>query len=95
MKKSISQKDGPGNQKMEQVTEEFTGKNLTRFDGAGLIRRFFNRHGIKEAIEKWVNVEGPRESKYGVSVMFVSILYGVFLGYQRPGRWRFSQGTVS
>lgn len=77
---------------MEQVAEEFTGRNLTRFGGpariaggAGLIRRFFKRHGMKKAIEEGVNVEGRRESRYSVGAMFISILYGVFLGYQRPG----------
>jgi len=84
VKKNISQKSGPGKQKMEHVSEEFTGKDLTRFGGVGLIRRFFKRHGIKKAIEKRVNVEGRRESRYGVGAMLVSILYGVFLGYQRP-----------
>lgn len=84
MKKSISQKDGIGNQKIEVVTEEFTGKNLTRFGGVGLIRRFFERHTIKEEIEKRVRLDSRRSSKYSVSAMFMSILYGVFLGYFRP-----------
>lgn len=85
MKKSISQKDGINNQKVEAVTEEFTGGNLTHFGGAGLIRRFFKRHGIKEEIEKRIEIEGRRRSKYGVGSMVASILYGIFLGYQRPG----------
>lgn len=84
MKKSISQKDRISNQKVEEVIEEFTGNNLTTFGGAGLIRRFFKRHGIKKGIEDKVKVEGRRESKYIVSSMFVSILYGIFLGQARP-----------
>lgn len=86
MKKSISQKDQIDNQKVETVTEEFTGKNLTRFGGAGLIRRFFQRHHIQEKIEQGVPVEGRRECKYGVGSMLVSLLYGMFLGYPRPSQ---------
>ena len=89
MKKSISQKDQIDNQKVEKVetvTEEFTGKNLTRFGGAGLIRRFFKRQHIQEKIEQGVQIEGRRESKYGVGSMLVSLLYGMFLGYPRPSQ---------
>lgn len=86
MKKNISQKGRINNQKIEVVKEEFSGKNLTRFGGTGLIRRFFNRHSIKENIEKWIKIEGRRECKYSVGSMFTSILYGIFLGYQRPSQ---------
>lgn len=84
--KSISQKDQIDNQKVETVTEEFTGKNLTRFGGAGLIRRFFQRHHIQEKIEQGVPVEGRRQCKYSVGTMLVSLLYGMFLGYPRPSQ---------
>jgi hypothetical protein len=86
VKKSISQKDQIDNQKVETVTEEFTGKNLTRFGGAGLIRRFFQRHHIQEKIEQGVPVEGRRQCKYSVGTMLVSLLYGMFLGYPRPSQ---------
>lgn len=84
MKKIISKKGQKGKQKVENVTEEFTGKNLTRFGGAGLIRRFFKRHKIEKTLQARVKIEGRRESKYSVGKMFVSILYGIFLGYSRP-----------
>ncbi len=84
MKKNISQKGQIHKQKVELVTEEFSGKNLTRFGGAGLIRRFLKSHGIEKALEERVKVEGRRESKYSAGRMFVSLLYGVFLGYSRP-----------
>jgi len=86
VKKSISQKDQIDNQKVETVTEEFTGKNLTRFGGAGLLRRFFKRQHIQEKIEQGVQIEGRRECKYGVGSMLVSLLYGMFLGYPRPSQ---------
>ena len=86
MKKSISQKDQIDNQKVETVTEEFTGKNLTRFGGAGLIRKFFKRHHIHEKIEQGVQIKGRRDCKYSVGSMLVSLLYGMFLGYPRPSQ---------
>lgn len=84
MKKSIAQKSVASNQKAAKVTEEFTGKDLTVFGGAGLIRRFFKRHGIKEEVEKRVRVEGRRRSIYSVGSIFTSILYGILLGLERP-----------
>ncbi|MFQ5868070.1 MAG: IS1380 family transposase [bacterium] len=84
MKKNISQKGQKHNQKVETVVEEFTGKNLTRFGGTGLIRRFLFRHKIEKRLQERVEIEGRRESKYSVSRMFVSLLYGIFFGYSRP-----------
>lgn len=86
MNKSVSQKRAVSNPKVESVQEEFTGKNLTRFGGSGLIRRFFKRHRIAGEIEQGIRVEGRRECKYSVSAMLVSLLYGMFLGYPRPGQ---------
>lgn len=86
MKKSVSPKSAFGNQKVETVHEEFTGKNLTRFGGAGLIRRFLKRTRVVEEVEQRITVEGRRECKYSVGAMLVSLLYGMFLGYPRPGQ---------
>jgi hypothetical protein len=86
VKKSISQKGQKDNQKAKVVTEEFTSKNLTRFGGSGLIRRFLNRHEVEKALEEKVKVEGRRKCKYSAGRMFVSLLYGVFLGYPRPSQ---------
>ncbi len=86
MKNNISQKERINNQKAEVVKEEFSGKNLTRFGGTGLIRRFFNRRHLKEDIEKGIKIEGRRECKYSGGSMIVSMLYGIFLGYQRPSQ---------
>lgn len=86
MKKNISEKQNKSNRTLNQVKEEFTGKHLTRFGGSGLIRRFFHRYRIKEQIETSVKVEGRRKSKYGIGDMLISCLYGMFLGYPRPGQ---------
>jgi hypothetical protein len=86
VKKNISQKNDKSNQHINRIKEEFTGKNLTRFGGSGLIRRFFKRHQIKEQVEQQISVEGRRKSKYSTADVLVSCLYGMFLGYPRPGQ---------
>lgn len=84
MKKSIHQKAADGKYQVDAVREEFTGKNLTRFGGSGLIRRFLRAHKIKEMFESRVSIEGRRARKYPTGTMFISFLYGIFLGYTRP-----------
>ena len=86
MKKNISEKHDKSNKTINHVKEEFTGKNLTRFGGSGLIRRFFKRYRIRQQIENRVKVEGRRKSKYRIGDMLISCLYGMFLGYPRPGQ---------
>ena len=86
MKKDISEKHDKSNKTINHVKEEFTGKNLTRFGGSGLIRRFFKRYRIRQQIENRVKVEGRRKSKYRIGDMLISCLYGMFLGYPRPGQ---------
>jgi hypothetical protein len=85
VKNNISKKHDKSNKTFNHVKEEFTGKNLTRFGGSGLIRRFFKRYRIKHQIENRIKVEGRRKSKYNIGDMLISCLYGVFLGYPRPG----------
>jgi hypothetical protein len=84
VKKSILQKGHNNNKETAHVREEFTGHNLTRFGGSGLIRRFFRRHKIAQLLDSKVKVEGRRQSKYSVGTLLVSCLYGMFLGYSRP-----------
>ena len=84
MKKSIHQKAANNNCQAGAVKEEFTGKNLTRFGGSGLIRRFLKRHKIKELFESRVKIDGRKARKYPTGTIFVSCLYGIFLGYTRP-----------
>jgi len=86
VKKNIPQKNNKGNQFNNIIKEDFSGKNLTRFGGSGLIRRFFKRHCIKEQIENRVKVQGRRESKYSIGDMLIGCLYAMFLGYPRPGQ---------
>jgi hypothetical protein len=86
VKKNISQKNNQCKQINHGIKEEFSGKNLTRFGGSGLIRRFFKHHRIKEQIENRIKVQGRRKSKYSVGDMLTGCLYAMFLGYPRPGQ---------
>jgi hypothetical protein len=54
-----------GQQKEQDLTpqEQFTGKNLTRFGGAGLIRRFFAECKLSKHLET-VSVRDRRNSDY-------------------------------
>jgi hypothetical protein len=86
VKKNIAEKHNKSNKPFNHIKEEFTGKNLTRFGGSGLIRKFFQRYKIKHQIENRIKIEGRRKSKYGTDDMLISCLYGMFLGYPRPGQ---------
>jgi len=85
VKQRVSQKDAKSKgQKAVTIEEQFTGRNLTRFGGAGLIKRFFKRHRIEQMLDKKIKVEGRRTRKYSLSALLVGCLYGMFLGYSRP-----------
>jgi hypothetical protein len=84
VKQRISQKPAKGKEQIGQIREEFSDRNLTRFGGSGLVRRFFRRHKIEQMLDRGVKVEGRRKSKYGVGALLVGCLYGMFLGYSRP-----------
>ena len=84
MKIRISQKSTKSNEKIGKIREEFSGRNLTCFGGAGLIRRFFNRHKIQQMLDSRIKVQGRRKSKYSVGELLLGCLYGMLLGYSRP-----------
>jgi hypothetical protein len=72
-------------QKEQDLTprEQFTGKNLTRFGGTGLIRRFFEKHKLGKHLET-VSVRGRRDSDYSPAQMCTGMLYALMLGIFRP-----------
>jgi len=84
VKENISQKATKSKGQIVEVREQFTGSNLTRFGGAGLIRRFFRRHNVEQILDRNIRIEGRRRGKYSVSKLLVSCLYGMLLGYSRP-----------
>ena len=73
-------------EKSPKVQEEFTGKGITGFGGTGLIRRFIKRHQVEKELEEGLVIEGRRENRYSPAHLLISVLYGIFLGYCRPGR---------
>lgn len=84
MKKTISQKHAHFKNEISQVQEQFTGKNMTRFGGSGLIRRFFQKHDVEDVFSKRIVIKNRRKSKYSVAKILISCLYGIFIGYPRP-----------
>jgi Transposase DDE domain group 1 len=72
-------------QKEQDLTpqEQFTGKNLTRFGGTGLIRRFFEKHKLSKHLET-VSVRDRRNSDYTPAQMCMGMLYALMLGIFRP-----------
>lgn len=63
--------------------ESFTGKNITRFGGAGLVRRFFDKLGIPDAMAV-LGTSKRRKSDYSPAEMCLSMLYGLMMGVFRP-----------
>ena len=54
------------------IRVEFTGKNLTKFGGIQLLRKFLRHLNIKEELESAVGIE-KRDGKFSVGVMLVSL----------------------
>lgn len=66
----------------KDIRVEFTGKNLTKFGGIQLLRKFLIRLNIKEELESAVGIQ-KRDGKFSAGVMFVSLLYALILGMNR------------
>lgn len=69
--------------KVRVVKEEFSGKNLTLFGGAGLIRRFFDKLKLVDTLSA-LDSAHPKQQGYQSSQMAISLLYGLFFGLSRP-----------
>jgi len=70
------------------VKETFSGKNITKFGGTGLLRRHFEKLGLWELLEGSLTyrVRGHRE--FRISEMVTSLIYGLTLGFHRPSQMR-------
>lgn len=66
------------------MEEEFTGKNLTHFGGAGLITRFFERIGLHQVLSPLNTVQKRKEGSYSPVHIILAVIYGLFLGAERP-----------
>ncbi len=59
-----------------------TGRNLTKFGGIQLLRRFLGHLKVKEGLENAVQIE-KRERKFQVGGMLLSLLYAIALDLKR------------
>ena len=59
-------------QSYKDIRVEFTGKNLTKFGGIQLVRKFLRQLNVKEELESAIPIE-KRESKFSVGEMLVSL----------------------
>lgn len=64
------------------IRVEFTGKNLTKFGGIQLIRKFLRGLKVKEELESAVPIE-KRDGKFSVDGMLICLLYAVILDVKR------------
>jgi hypothetical protein len=76
--KNIAQKC-PG----RKPKEEFTGKNLTRFGGAGLMHRFLGKLKLDQHLRA-VGTSKRREEDYSSCEVCYGMLYGLMMGIFRP-----------
>ncbi|MGE5445715.1 MAG: IS1380 family transposase, partial [Ignavibacteriales bacterium] len=80
-----SQFDYSSSQKLQSYKDirvEFTGKNLTKFGGIPILRKFLIRLGVKEGLESAIPIQ-KRKGKFPVGEMMVSLLYAVILDLKR------------
>ncbi len=80
-----SQLDYSSSQKVKShkdIRVEFTGRNLTKFGGIQLMRKFLRQLKVEKEFESAVTIE-KRESKFSVAEMLVSLLYAVILDIRR------------
>jgi len=66
----------------DDIRVEFTGRNLTKFGGIPLLRKFLILFGVKEELESAVPIE-KRDSRFSVGGMLVCLLYAVILDMKR------------
>ncbi len=66
----------------DDIRVEFTGRNLTKFGGIPLLRKFLIRLGVKEELESAVPIE-KRDGRFSVGGMLVCLLYAVILDMKR------------
>jgi hypothetical protein len=70
------------------VKETFSGKNITKFGGAGLLRRHFEKIGLWERLEGALPYKIRSHREFCISEMVTSLIYGLTLGFHRPSHMR-------
>ncbi len=66
----------------KDIRVEFTGRNLTKFAGIQLVRKFLRRLNVEKEFESAVPIE-KRDSRFSVGGMLVCLLYAVILDMKR------------
>jgi hypothetical protein len=77
--------DYSSSQKVEfhkDIRVEFTGKNLTKFGGIQLVKKFLRGLKVKEELESAVEIE-KRDGKFSVGGMLICLLYALILDTKR------------
>jgi hypothetical protein len=64
------------------IRVEFAGKNLTKFSGIELLKKFLGRLKIKEELESGVPIK-KRDRKFPVGGMLICLLYAITLDLKR------------
>jgi hypothetical protein len=66
----------------KDIRVEFTGKNLTKFGGIQLVRKFLRRLKVEEKLERAVSIE-KRDGKFSVGGMLICLIYALILDMKR------------
>lgn len=80
-----SQSTHPSPQKLQSrkdIRVEFTGKNLTKFGGIQLVKKFLRGLRVKEELESAVGIE-KRDGRFSVGGMLICLIYALILDMRR------------
>ena len=66
----------------DDIRVEFTGKNLTKFGGIQLVKKFLRGLKIKEELESAVGIE-KGDGKFPVGGMLICLIYALILDMKR------------
>lgn len=76
-----------GNQiSRSNIEETFSGKNITKFGGAGVLRRHFEKLSLWERLERALTYKVRSHREFHISEMVTSLIYGLTLGLHRPSQ---------
>jgi hypothetical protein len=64
------------------IRVEFTGRNLTKFGGIQLVKKFLRGLKVKEELESAVGIE-KRDGKFSVGGMLICLIYALILDMKR------------
>ena len=75
----------PGNPiSRSSVEETFSGKNIIKFGGTGLLRCHSEKLGLWELLEGGLTYKVRGHCEFCISEILISLIYGLVLGFHRP-----------